>query len=146
MKKVGTVVNTHGIKGEIRIMSGGHFSNNDFLKDFTTITIEDKEYIIEKYRKHKKFHQVFLKGFNNINDVEFLKGKSVFVNQVDDNFDLDELISRPVYLQDKEIGKVKSISYTKLYKIFNLDSGQAIPINDNFIIKITKEKIEVKNI
>ena len=127
-------------------MSGGRFSNNDFSSEYKKIIIDNKEYFIEKYRLHKKFHQVFLKGFTNINDVEFLKGKAVFVEGEDKAVDFDDLIGSVVYHEGKKIGVVKSLLHTKIYKLINLDSGAIIPINDNFIVKITNERIEVKNI
>ncbi len=146
MKKVGKIVNTHGIKGELRILSGGSFSNNDFKPEYKTLIIQDKKYKVTSYRFHKKFHQVFFEGFNDINDVLFLKGQSVFVDQKDDSIDIDNLIGANVYQNDKKIGVIKSISNTKLYKLINLDSGQVIPLNEKFVVSMSQEKVEVKNI
>ena len=52
MIKIGKYVNTHGIKGEIRILS--NFSRKDLVfMPNKKIYIKDKEFIIDKYRHHK---------------------------------------------------------------------------------------------
>ena len=71
MIKIGKYVNTHGIKGEIRILS--NFSRKDLVfMPNKKIYIKDKEFIIDKYRHHKEFDMVTLKGINNINDMTIL--------------------------------------------------------------------------
>ena len=65
--KVGKVVNTHGIKGEIRILSDFQFKDKVF-KVNNSLIIGDKSYVIKSYRVHKMFDMVTLDDFNNIND------------------------------------------------------------------------------
>ena len=47
---VGKIVNTHGIKGEIRILSDFQFKDKVFKKDKKLI-IDNLEYIIRSYRR-----------------------------------------------------------------------------------------------
>ena len=84
MLKIGKYVNTHGIKGEIRILS--NFSRKDliFIPNFK-IYIKDKEFIIKSYRAHKNYDMLILDGINNINDIINLKGNDVYINRNDIN-------------------------------------------------------------
>lgn len=70
--KIGKYVNTHGIKGEIRIIS--NFSRKDlvFIPSMN-IYIKDKEYEIVSHRVHKQYDMLKLKDIDNINDIEYLK-------------------------------------------------------------------------
>ena len=72
ISKIGIIVNTHGIKGELKIKSGSHFSNNGFVLT-KHIYVENKTYEIINYRFHNGFHMIKLKNFSNINDVLFFK-------------------------------------------------------------------------
>ena len=68
---IGKVVNTHGIKGEIRILSDFPYKDKVFLID-NEIIIGNNKYIIKSYRVHKGYDMVTLDGYNDINDVLFL--------------------------------------------------------------------------
>ena len=50
---VGKFVNTHGLKGEIRIISDFEYKNDVFKPD-NKIYINDQLFIIDSYRKHKR--------------------------------------------------------------------------------------------
>ena len=49
---IGKIVGTHGIKGEIRIISDFPYKEKAFLKD-TFLCMEEEKYKITGYRKHK---------------------------------------------------------------------------------------------
>ncbi|MFZ3587945.1 ribosome maturation factor RimM [Bacillus sp. DJP31] len=97
MKKwfnVGKIVNTHGIKGEIRVISSTDFPNERyaignplyiFFKDQT----EPIELIVETHRVHKNFNLLTFEGYPNVNDVERFKGSILKVPE-DQQGDLDE--------------------------------------------------------
>jgi hypothetical protein len=52
--KIGRVVNTHGIKGEVRVISDFKYKD-DVFKEGSILYIDGKKYIIKSYRKHKNF-------------------------------------------------------------------------------------------
>ena len=54
---VGRLVNTHGIKGEVKILSDFKYKDVIFKKG-STFYINDDEYVIKSYRKHKNFDMV----------------------------------------------------------------------------------------
>ena len=120
---VGKIVNTHGIKGELRILSDFELKNKVFKKDVKLyVGPEKKEFIITGYRHHKMFDMVTFKGITNINEVINLKGLLVYVKRETLNLDnasyvLSDLIGLDVYDKDKKIGTVKD---------YYLDNGNTL--------------------
>ncbi len=96
---IGRIVNTHGIKGEVRILSDFKYKNKIF-KEGKNIYIgksKDQE-VIKSYRYHKIFDMITMDGINNINDVLKYKGKYVYTTR--DELDLDKF----EYLDDDFVG------------------------------------------
>lgn len=149
---IGKIVNTHGIKGEVRILSRFDFKEKVFVPNTLIYIGEEKiEEKIVSYRKHKSFDMVLLEGINDINDVLKYKGKNVYISssslKLSDNEILDEdLIGFTALYEDKEIGIVNDImDYgNKVLKI----NESLIPYNENFILKLDKanKKIYLKNV
>ena len=54
---IGTIVSTHGIRGELRILSDFPFKDRVFMVGHTLV-IDQKEYKIRSYRVHKKFEMI----------------------------------------------------------------------------------------
>lgn len=112
---VGKIVNTHGIKGEVRILSDFKYKGRVLSKYFKIYIGKNKEeVIINSYRPHKQFDMITIEGITNINDVLKYKGKSVYINRSDlvlgDDEYLDEdLIGLDVIMNDKVVGKVSRI-------------------------------------
>lgn len=139
MIRIGKYVNTHGIKGEIRILSD--FSRKDliFKKGFK-IYIKDNEFIINSYRKHKDYDMVTLEGINNINDIIDLKGNYVYIKREDINSFIDEdLYEYSVVVKEKEY-KIINIIENKAHKILVLNNNVMVPYVPEFIEK--KDDIE----
>ena len=147
---VGKVVNTHGIKGEIRIRSNFKYKDRVFVVG-NYINILDKDYKITSYRYHKVFDMVKLEGFNDINDVLFMKGKDVYFDKDKLNLDSnevldDDLINYKVKYEDK-IGTIKEIMDINGNRVIRveLDREYLIPYNDEFVKVNSKDKeIEIK--
>ena len=111
---IGKIVNTHGIKGEIRILSDFKYKERALKKGKTIYigTTKIKEEI-NSYRKHKIFDMITLCGINNINDVLKYKGQKVYT--VKENLDLleneyldSDLIGLTVLVNHQEKGIVKN--------------------------------------
>lgn len=132
---IGKYVNTHGIKGEIRIISD--FSRKDlvFIPGFK-IYIKNKEFTIKTYRHHKNYDMVLLEEINNINDIIDLKGESVYIKEEDINtFLIEDLVNYKV-IDNNNSYNIKEILYSKAHPIIVLDNNKMIPYVDEFIIKI----------
>jgi len=79
--EAGMVVNTHGIRGEVKIQPWS--DTPDFLFDFDTIYIDGKPYTLLDARIHKNCVIAELEEITDINDAEPLKGKIVTVDRDD---------------------------------------------------------------
>ena len=104
---IGKIVNTHGIKGEVRIISD--FSDKSIFNVGNTLYVNDTALEIASYRVHKNYDMVTFKGIDDINDVLKYKGKDVFIKREDINgFIVEDLIGYEVYT-NKLVGKVDKL-------------------------------------
>ena len=117
---VGKIVNTHGIRGEVRVISQTDFPEERYRNGAElTLFRENKEplpLIVSGHRKHKNFDLLTFEGYPNINDVEpFRNGilkvtKDDLVDLAENEFYYHEIIGLEVVEEDGTIiGKVKEI-------------------------------------
>ncbi|MBQ3020641.1 MAG: 16S rRNA processing protein RimM [Bacilli bacterium] len=150
---VGKIVNTHGIKGELRIKSD--FEKKELVfKVGNKIIIDSEEHIIRSYRYHKIFDMITIDDFNNINDVLKYVGKNVYVSRSSlalnsDDYLLSDLIGLNVVFNNISYGVVSdySNSVNPLLKI-EYEKNYYIPINSSYIksVDLANKKIIVDNI
>lgn len=147
---IGKVVNTHGIKGEIRILSNFEYKDKVF-KINNKLIIGDKTYEIKSHRIHKGYNMVTLDDYNNINDVLFLLKKDVYFNEddllLDNNQVLDsELLTYKVINNRREVGEVLEVFFAseknKIIRV-KFDKEYLIPYNSPMIKEINKNKKEL---
>lgn len=111
MLYIGNLVNTHGIKGEVRIISDFKYKDLIF-KPNNYIYINNEKLKIKTYRKHKNYDMVTFENYNDINDVLKFKGSKVYINKADFTFPgplNEELYGKKVYDKDKYIGTLEKI-------------------------------------
>lgn len=146
---IGKVVNTHGIKGELRLLSNFKYKDKVFIKGMNIYIGKEKiKETINTYRHHKNFDMITLDGYNNINDVLKYKGSIAYINeddlQLNDNEYLDnELIDLDVYKDETIIGKVSFIEYVGNNKILGIKTKEKevmIPFRDEFVLVDIKNK------
>ena len=148
---IGKVSNTHGIKGEIRILSNFELKDQVFTKGFK-LYINNEELIIETYRPHKEYDMVTLAGYKDINDVLKFKGKQVYINREDikiESYIIEDLIGLSVYENNELLGKVSEIVYNSSNILLSISGNKNfyIPNNNNFIksVDLENKKITVEN-
>lgn len=154
--KIGKIVNTHGIKGELRIKSDFEYKEKVFQKGFNLYIGEDKiKEKINTYRHHKEFEMVTFNEYNNINQVlKYLK-KDVYIDKEDlnlknDEYLEDDLIGFTVIVNGEDVGELISITKAsptnKIMEINYKGKRILIPYHQDFILKLDlqKRKIEVK--
>ena len=154
---IGKIVNTHGLKGEVRILSSFKYKDRVFKKGMKIYIGKDK--VCEEitgYRFHKIFDMITMKGYNDIDQVLKYKGDYVFVNKEDivlnENEYLDEdIIGLNVYVDDRLLGRVNRIdkhSVNEILVVKNDEKNYLVPYNFDIILSIDLEKREmrVKNI
>lgn len=151
---IGKLVNTHGIKGEVRLLSKFRYKDKVFVKGFKVYIGKDKEeFEIERYRVHKNFDMLVFKDNYDINKVEYLKGSLVYINKDDLHLDDDtflsiDLIGFNVIIDNKNIGIIKEVLDTPANEVLVLDNNVMIPYVKDFIdnINIKEKTITIKNI
>lgn len=118
---VGKIVNTHGIKGEVRVISKTDFAekrykpgNHLFL--FMDGSQEHLELIVKAHRVHKNFDLLTFEGYENVNEVEKLKNAIIKVpesqlGELDEGeFYFHEIVGCLVFtVHGEEIGRVTEI-------------------------------------
>ncbi len=148
--RIGKLVNTHGLKGEVRIISDFEYKDKVFVNG-NHLYIDNEELTINSYRIHKSFDMVTFKEYDYINDVLKFKGKNVYASREELNLKKEELLIED-YLNLKCIYNNKEIGYisdviTGSNRLF-LINGKYIPFNEKFIEKvdIDKKEIHLKNL
>lgn len=136
---VGKYIGTHGLKGEIKILS--NFSRKDLVfVPNNIIYIDSRPYKILTHRVHKNYNMVTLEGINDIKDIIDLRGSNVYVDKVDAEYLIEDFINYKV-IKDKKYD-VKEIIENPKYKILVLTNNEMIPLIEEFIESIDyKEKI-----
>ncbi len=118
---VGKIVNTHGIKGEVRVISKTDFAEERYKPGNTLYLFMDGrnepvEVTVNTHRLHKQFHLLQFKERQSLNEVEELKNAIIKVPEEDlgelneGEFYFHEIIGCEVFTEEGElIGKVKEI-------------------------------------
>lgn len=152
---IGQIVNTHGIKGELKVKSSTDFVEERFQKG-AHVFIDDHGNMIDmevlSHRFHKGHILVTFKNYQDINLVEQYKGCMLYANKDLDLLDEDEyyvgdLIGCEVYHGDKMIGKVKDVQLYDHHDILVVQGKEKImiPYVDAFVldVDIEENRIEV---
>lgn len=117
---VGKIVNTQGLKGEVRVISFTDFAEERYKKGNSLMLFQDQkspiELKIQSHRKHKNFDLLMFEGFHNINQVEPFKGGTLKVS-ADEQHELGEMeyyyheiIGLSVISdQEEDLGEIKEI-------------------------------------
>ena len=147
---IGKIVSTHGIKGELKILSDFPYKDKVFVVG-NKIIIDNEDYEIKSYRVHKNFDMVTLNNYKDINEVLFLLKKEVYFDKdklsLNDNEILDEdLIKYNVLTKDGKKGIIKEIFMAspdnKILRV-EFDHEVLIPVNSPMIVEINKENKEL---
>lgn len=140
---IGEIVNTHGLKGEVRIISNFKFKNSVFKKGIKLYIGKSKhQEIINSYRVHKNYDMVTFENKKHIEDVLSLKGETVYVLRDEIEYDgylNEDLINMEVYCQDKYIGRVTNILKTNAHEILVIENTKKhmVPNIDEFILNVS---------
>ncbi len=146
---LGKITGFHGIKGELKIKSDFEKPNLVFQNGFK-LYINDLEYNITSYRKHKEFNLVSINDLKDLNLVNHLIGFEVYINRDDLNLSKDEylvndLIGFTVYDNEDIIGIVKEIRNNKVSNYLYCDGDKSfyIPIINEYIKQVDTENKKI---
>ena len=141
---IGKTVSTHGIKGELKVVSNFEYKEKAYIID-NKILINNIEHTISSVRYHKQYILLGIDDLTNINDVLEFVGYNIYIARSDLKLDeneylLKDLVGLDVIDDSKSIGKVSEIVMG--------NSSNYIRINDEFLVPIIPEyivKIDINN-
>ncbi len=158
--KIGQIVNTQGIRGELRI-----YPLTDYKERFEEIDWvymgenENAKYTIEKVRYKNELVILKLKGIDDINEAEKYKTKYLTIPKAssrslpEDTYYIVDLIGLQVYTQENEyLGIIKDVIQSAGNDIYEITSDKnpqksiLIPAVGEFIkdVNIKEQKIIVQ--
>lgn len=152
---IGDIVNTHGLKGELRIISDFKYKDKVFKPEFKLYVGRQKEELeIKTYRQHKNYDMVTLVDVNGIEEAIAYKGDSVYINR--DDIDIDgyfdeDLIGLKAYTDNEYLGDITDILKNKANDILVINSDNKrflVPNLPEFIINVNlvDKRIDINNI
>lgn len=160
---VGVIVNTHGIRGDLKVLSKTDFAAERFapgskLWMFHEESGQSKEIIIESSREQKGTYVIKIKGYHNINEVEKFKGWVIKVSSEeqgsldDGEYFYHEIIGCEVFTENDELlGVVNEILSPGANDVWVVQQSEGkgnpilLPVIDSVILKvdITNKRITV---
>jgi len=146
--KIGQIVNTVGLKGEIKIYS---FAENlQRFQDLEEIFVEDELFIIEKSRVQKNTVVLKLENIDSTEVAEGYRNKFVYIPEEtleelpEDAYYIKDLLGLEVYEKNGEkLGSVSDIIKgpgQDLYEIKGVDKTFLLPGVKEFILDIDLAK------
>jgi len=140
---IGDIVNTHGLKGEVKILSHFKFKSCVFIKGTFLYVGDDKIKLeINSYRKHKMFDMVTFVGIDNIDEVLKYKGEAVYIDKNEVKIDgilNEDLINMEVFGNGDFVGHVTGILNNGLYDILVVENNNCkslVPNISEFVLNI----------
>lgn len=144
---IGNIVNTHGIKGEVKILSD--INNKELVfKKGNQVIVNNQTLTIKTYRIHKQFDMLTFEGIEDINLVLPYKGQKLTIekSQLPEDILFDEdYIGLDVY-SHRFLGKVTNImknSHQDILVIENDKKTHLIPNVPAFIEKVDLENHKI---
>lgn len=146
--EIGKIVNTHGLRGDVKVMPW--CDDAGVFHELAYVLIDGKEFDIEKSRIHKNMVILKLSGVDDINDAENLRNKILTVPREE----LGELPEGTYYICDllgcmvetvegRVLGKICDIIKTgsnDVYVVEDDDKKQVlIPVIDEVVKQVDLE-------
>lgn len=155
--EIGKIVNTQGVKGEVRILpSTDDIKRFEKLKNITAYKNNNKiDLEIEKIRYHKNFVIIKFKNIDTMNDGESLKDYIIRINDdeaiplEEDEYFIRDLIGINVFENTVKLGTIKDVIATganDVYVVKTQGKDILIPVIKQCIINVDIENkiMEVK--
>ncbi len=144
--EAGQIVNTHGIKGEVRIVPWA--DDALFLKRFKTIYIDNQPVRVLASRVHKEMLIAQLEGITDINAAMPLKNKVVFIDRKDARlpkgsfFIQDILGAKVVDESGNEVGKLTDVLDLPRGQVYEVkgETDHLIPAVPEFVLDVNVDE------
>ncbi|MEF9970711.1 MAG: ribosome maturation factor RimM [Oscillospiraceae bacterium] len=122
--EAGKIVNTHGIKGEVKIEPW--VNSAEFLLQFKLLYIDGKPFKLLGGKTHKQCLIASLEGISDVNTAMILKNKTVFIDRADAKLQKGEFFLRD--LIGAEASDEKGNIIGKLSEVLELPAGNVYVI------------------
>ena len=153
--KVGKIVNTHSLKGEVKVISSTDFEEQRFEKGTELLITRGnqvvKEVSVESYRTHKNNLLVKFVGIDSIEEAEKLKNLQIKIDsdnigELEENeFYFHEIIGCEVFDENgKSLGEISEILTPGANDVWVIKSQNGKEILIPYIEDVVK-KIDVEN-
>lgn len=145
---IGEIVNTHGIKGELRVQSDFEPKEVLYQMGKTFYIGKQKEpVVLTRYRTHKGFDMVTFEGLDDINEVLPFKGELLYVDRetLEPGIYPEDYLGLNAYVSGKSIGKVVSLQKSKAHDLFEIigENHYFVPKLNSFIEKVDLDNHEI---
>ena len=153
--KVGKIVNTHSLKGEVKVISSTDFEEQRFEKGTELLITRGnqvvKEVTVESYRTHKNNLLVKFVGIDSIEEAEKLKNLQIKIDsenigELEENeYYFHEIIGCEVFDENgKSLGEISEILTPGANDVWVIKSQNGKEILIPYIGDVVK-KIDVEN-
>lgn len=142
---IGKIVNTFGIKGELKVVPNFELPNKVY-KVGNIFNIKSKDYIVTNVRFHKNNYLIELNNLKNINDIEYLKNNDIYfdidtLNLSDNEYLISELIDYQVIDEENIlIGKVTDYDINPSNPLIRVNDDVLIPLKSEILKKVDKHR------
>ncbi|MEG0238276.1 MAG: ribosome maturation factor RimM [Clostridium sp.] len=151
--RVGKIVNTHGLKGEVKVIAETSDVNN--FKRYGTVFVDGEEREIQGVKFQKDRVILKIEGIESIDEAEKYKNKVLEVPRErepelpEDEFYAKDLIGIHVYdTTDKDLGEIYDIIETKNNDVYWIRKPKEllIPVLKDIVldIDVDNEKIVIR--
>ena len=150
--KIGKIVNTVGLKGEVKVYN--YSDSIEIYETIESIYVEDRLTVIENVRAQKNMVILKLEGADDRNAADALRGKELYITEDDlpelpeGQYYVRDLIGMSVTEEDGNLlGHVTDVLQNTAQDIFEVESENGkkllIPKVDQFVLDIDAEKREI---
>ncbi|WP_157868336.1 ribosome maturation factor RimM [Acholeplasma palmae] len=152
MQKIGRVINTHGVRGELKIKPETDF---DRFEEGKEVYIKGIKLKIKSIRDQQQMLLIVFENYGSLNDVMTFKGQDVFTDEAyeiteEDTYHFLELIGLKVYTDTNDyvgvVTDVLEVPQGHLLEIKNNDNKNLVPFRKEFVSDVTNDKIIIKPI
>ena len=108
--EAGEIVTTHGVRGEVKVLSW--LDSPEMLCEFDRCRIDGREYVMDTVRVQKTCNLVKLRGVDTMEDAQKLRGKTMELYREDISDELifaAELVDVEVFADGASIGRIKEV-------------------------------------
>lgn len=148
---IGKIVNTFGIKGQLKVTSSFEMKEKAFLKN-NNIIIDNINYLITDAKFHKNNYLVQINNIKDINEVLHFINNDVYINKAElklneNEYLYEDLLELEVFDNNDLIGTVTEI-LPGINPLVKVNDKFYIPLKGDFIIKkdFKNKKLRCQNL